>query len=419
MESRIYVNGGNQLNGEIEIDGSKNSALVCMVAACLNDDGASVTLNNVPRISDVFVMADILRYLGKTVNIFGSSMTISGTINKDKVPSSLSSTIRASIYCAGALLGICGSVETSLPGGDKIGARPIDIHLDSFEQMGARYETKGGKVYIKAPEGLKGAHIFLRFPSVGATCNIILAAVRANGKTIIENAAKEPEIVDFCSLLMKMGCIIHGAGTDRIVVVGANEIHGDVEHDVIADRIEAGVFAVATAITGGDVYIKNMVSQHNRPLISTLSSANVICSDEEDGIRIRGNKSLYPLNVNMMPFPGLATDLQPLMTVLALQATGDSIIVDNVFPERFQYVYELIRMGAEITHYGNSLRVTGGRPLIGMAVEGTDIRAVTALICAGLIAEDTTEVEGLKHLERGYVDFDKKLKMLGADITIG
>ena len=286
MEEMIYVKGGTKLIGEVAIEGSKNSALVCMAAACLCTDGTIVTLKNVPEISDVYVMSDILAFLGKKVIRNNDVLLISGSVIRDKIPSYLSSTIRASIYFAGVLLGICGSVETSLPGGDKIGIRPIDIHLDAFARMGAQYETKGGKVYIKASNRLKGTHIFLRFPSVGATCNIILAAVQAKGKTIIENAAKEPEIVDLCSLLTKMGCTIHGAGTDRIVVIGDNLIHGDIEHEVISDRIAAGVLAVATAITGGDVYIKNMIFQHNRPLISTLSSANVICREEANGIRI-------------------------------------------------------------------------------------------------------------------------------------
>ncbi len=389
-----------------------------MVAACLANDGADILLTNIPHISDVDVMCKILTKLGKKINLKDGQLVIGGSIKEYEAPIDESNKIRASIYCVGMLLGVAGKAVSGMPGGDKIGARPIDIHIKAFEKLGAKCTIDEGIVSAEAPDGLLGNYMYLRFPSVGATCNIILASVKADGKTIIENAAKEPEVVDLCNLLIKMGASIHGAGTDRIVIKGTKHIHGGVEHEIITDRIEIGVIMVATAITGGEVRIPNAIARHNRPLISTLNNQNITCNDEDGGIRICSNGIIDSFNVNMMPFPGLATDLQPLMTVLATQACGESIITDNVFPERFQYIYELVRMGADIDHFGNLVRVKGRCELLGMQVEGTDIRAVTALICGGLIAKGQTVVEGVKHIERGYVDFDQKLRSLGADIEI-
>ncbi len=419
MSEKIHVTGGHRLEGEISVSGSKNSALICMAAACLCDDESPITITNVPDISDVSVMMDILSALGKKITRERDIITMSGGISDYNVPLAQSSFIRASVYCVGMLLGVMGKAVSGMPGGDKIGARPIDIHLQAFEKMGASCSVRNGRIYAEAPNGLRGTEIYLRFPSVGATCNAILAAVRADGKTVIENAAKEPEIVDVCNFLMKMNVSVFGAGTDRIVITGnRRHLHGGFEHEIISDRIEAGVFAIASAITGGDVWIKNSVIRHNRPLISTLTEADVICRETNDGFRVTGRGKLNPLNITMMPFPGPPTDLQPLFTVMATQAPGESLIVDNVFPDRFQYIYELVRMGADIEHFGNSIRVKGKSNLIGMPIEGTDIRAVTALVCGGLIADGETIVEGVKHLERGYVQLDEKLRALGADIQI-
>lgn len=418
MGERIRVVGGRRLEGEVSASGSKNSALICMVAACLCDDETPITIKNVPEISDVTVMIDILSSLGKKIEREKNSITMSGRITNYDVPVAESSSIRASIYCVGMLLGIRGRAISGMPGGDKIGARPIDIHLQAFEKMGAECTIKNGKVYAEAPKGMHGADIFLRFPSVGATCNAILAAVRAKGKTVIENAAKEPEIVDVCNLLLKMNVSVFGAGTDRIVIVGKGDIHGGFEHEIISDRIEVGVLSIAASITRGNILIKNAIIQHNRPLISTLSGMDIVCREEDEGLRVISHGLISSFSVTMMPFPGLATDLQPLFTILATQATGESVIVDNVFPERFQYIYELVRMGASIEHFGNSIRVKGQQPLTGLPIEGTDIRAVTALVCGGLVANGTTLVEGVKHLERGYVGLEKKLQALGADIEI-
>jgi len=417
---KIYVKGGRQLNGEVEVDGSKNSALVCMAAASLATDGSVVKLYNVPDISDIIIMTEILRLLGKTIEFENGVMSLSGEIKSYEVPLDLAGSIRGSVYCMGVLIGLLGNANCGLPGGDKIGERPIDIHLQAFEMMGAKYKERGGKVELYAKDGLQGKSIYLRFPSVGATCNIMLAAASAQGKTVIINAAKEPEIVDLSNLLVKMGVKVVGAGSDRITIYGSRNISGGIKHDVIADRIETGVFLAATTITGGEVMVKNCVPYHNFPLISTLRRIGAeIEEGGDDSILIKSTgKQLQPFNVSIMPFPGVATDLQPILAIIATKSKGESVITDHVFPERFQYIFELIRMGARIDHYGNMLKIQGGGKLHGIPVEGNDIRAVTSLICAGLIANGITEIDGIYHMERGYKALIEKLVYLGADIKI-
>ncbi|MCR5346029.1 MAG: UDP-N-acetylglucosamine 1-carboxyvinyltransferase [Lachnospiraceae bacterium] len=414
----IFVRGGKRLSGEVYIEGSKNSTLVCMAAAALADKDTTVTLNNVPDISDVGVMADLLRALGKTVNYEDETMTISGELKYTELPRELCGSIRGSTYFLGVMMAGLNHAYLGLPGGDRIGDRPIDIHLDNLEMMGMKYKLDGGVVEATAPNGLKGMDLFLRFPSVGATCNIILAASRAKGKTTISNCAKEPEIVDLANLLTKMGVKITGAGSDKITVYGSAPVKADVVHDVISDRIETGVFLTAVAITGGDAVIKNCIPTHNNPLIQTLTRAGIFIEYNDNEIHIVSTGVINPLKVTTMPYPGVATDLQPLLTVLAVKADGESSITDLVFPERFSYIYELSKMGAKVEHNGNTVKIKGVKKLDGSKLVGSDIRAATALICAGLIADGTTEVEGMHHIERGYKNFVEKLKGLGAEIMV-
>lgn len=414
----FYITGGRKLSGEVTVEGSKNSTLVCMAAACLADENSVITLTNVPDISDVGVMTEILKTLGKKVTRQNGVMEISGKLEYAEIPRTLTGAIRGSVYCLGLMIGMLGKVCLGLPGGDRIGDRPIDIHLDSLESMGMKYELKGGVILASAPDGLQGRNIFLRFPSVGATCNVILAAARASGKTVISNCAKEPEIVDLANLMSEMGIKVIGAGSDKIIIYGSEQTTSHVTHEVISDRIETGVFLTAVSITGGEAVIKNCVPYHSYPLLSVLERAGVKIESGDSEIYVRGSDHIRPMKVTTMPFPGVATDMQPLLTVLALKADGESQITDLVFPDRFSYIYELKKMGAYVEHRGNTVRVIGGKELNGISVTGNDIRAVTALICAGLIANDITEVEGMAHIERGYKDFIPKLNSLGAHINI-
>ena len=415
-EQKLHIRGGRQLNGEILVDGAKNSALICLVAACLVNDGSEVRLYNIPRVTDVDVMIEILRGIGKTVKIKEEYIGISGCITDCEVPIKLAKQIRGSIYLVGLLLGIVGKVKCGLPGGDKIGPRPIDMHLSAFEMLGAKVQVVDGCVEGEVIKELTGRHIYLKYPSVGTVCNIMLIAANANGKTIIDNAAKEPEIVDMANLMIKMGIKVVGAGTDRIVIEGKCDIRGNIEHEIIPDRIETGVLLASAAMTGGEILVKNAVARHNFPLLAILEEcgANIECN--EDGIYLQSSGILKPVNVNIMPFPGVATDLQPIITTLATKCIGESVVIDYVFPERFQYIYELNSMGAEIERYSNILKIRGGKKLYGTEVKGNDIRSATALVCAGLIAEGETIVSGVEHLLRGYVNLEKKLMSLGADI---
>ena len=417
-DRHFFVTGGKKLGGQVSIEGSKNAVLVCMAAACLGDEESVITLTNVPDISDVRVMADILRTLGKKITFENGVMEITGKLAYTERTGELCGAIRGSVYCLGLMMGALGKAYLGLPGGDRIGERPIDIHLDSLEMMGMEYECANGMLKAWAPQGLTGRHIFLRFPSVGATCNIILAATGASGKTVISNCAKEPEIVDLANLLSEMGIRITGAGSDKISIVGKERIHANITHEVISDRIETGVFLTAVAITGGEAVIQNCIPYHNYPLLSVLERVGIEIKAGDSEIWIKGKESIRPLRVTTMPFPGLATDLQPMLTVLAMKGAGESTITDLVFPDRFSYVQQLERLGADVLRSGNTVRVRGGKRLTGAFVWGSDIRAVTALICAGLIADGITEVEGMYHIQRGYKDFIPKLNHLGACVEI-
>ena len=406
-EEKLYIKGGKELNGKVLVGGSKNSALVCMAAACLVNDGSEVRLYNIPQLSDIDVMIEILKIIGKKVEVYEEYVGISGEIINYDVPIKLTNKIRGSIYCMGLLLGVIGKFSCGLPGEDKIGPRPIDMHLSAFEMLGARCQIMEGKVEGSVSKELVGRHIYLKYPSVGTVCNIMLAAVNAKGRTVIDNAAKEPEIVDLANLMIKMGIKVIGAGTDRIIIEGTKQLWGDIEHEIIADRIETGVFLSAVAMTGGEIWVQNGVLRHNHALLAILGACGLDIEGREEGIWLRSNGELKALNVNIMPFPGIATDMQPIITTLAIKCIGDSVVTDYVFPERFQYKYELNGRGANIEHYSNVLKIRGGKKLYGAEVMGNDIRATTALVCAGLIAEGTTTIRGLEHLYRGYADFEK------------
>lgn len=417
MTSQIAIHGGKKLRGTVEIDGSKNSALVCVIAACLADEGVTI-LKNVPNISDIYVLKEILSEMGVECICKGDSVVIKGTISKSKISKALANQIRASIYCLGAAITTVGEVEIPLPGGDKIGDRPIDIHLECLESMGATCSIKGGVVHAKADLPLKGTELFLRYPSVGATCNIMLAASKAIGKTIIRNAAKEPEVCDLAVLMNKMGVKIVGAGSDTIIVHGTEQPLKGAFHEIIPDRIETGTLLIAIAMTGGEGTIKRCIPEHNAALISVLKKSGVQITADGSEINIKSKDQLMPVHVTAMPYPGLATDLQPLLTSFATQCIGESLLSDNVFPQRFSYVTELCKLGADITQVANQIIVKGKDELNGTYIEGNDIRSVTTLICAGLASKDITYVKGIYHLNRGHSKLIGKLMNLNAYIEL-
>lgn len=418
MNKKLIITGGNKLCGDIIPSGSKNSALACIAAASLPEDGSTVILKNVPHISDTVIMCQIVRMLGKQVSFCNNTIAISGTFQNCTIPPAITKQLRSSLYFLGVLLTCKQEISCGFPGGDQIGTRPIDIHVDALSNMGVHFHNTADIISAKAPHRLKGQSIYLKYPSVVATCNIIIAASKADGKTIIINAAREPEIVDLCNLLTKMGICITGAGTECITIYGSNHIHGNIEHEIIPDRIETGTLAIISVLTRGNVTIRNCIPPHNIALLSLLSSIGTEVTIEEEHIHLTPSDTLKPFQASMTPYPGLATDLQPLLAILATQANGTSTITDFVFPERFQYMNELQNMGAQMEKHLNSLILFGNSKLKGNKVTGNDIRAVTALICAGLIAKGTTEIDGLYHLYRGYPDLEQKLMHLGANITI-
>lgn len=417
IDEKIYINGGNKLSGEISIDGSKNSALACIAAASLTED--EIRLKNVPDISDIDVLVSILRNAGKEIEWHENALCIKGPLQKTSISQELATKIRASIYCLGLFLATKGKAEIPLPGGDKIGDRPIDIHLEGLKDIGVQIECSRGMVSAELMSKISENIVFLRYPSVGATCNLLLVASRINERIIIKNAAKEPEIVDVANLLSKMGVKILGAGSDTITIVGCKNLTGNFCHEIIPDRIETGIILTTIAASGGRGIIKNAIPEHNLALICTLKKSGVkITVGNDNYLFVEGLANYNPINVTAMPYPGVPTDLQPLLSVFSQQCKGESIITDMVFPERFSYINELIKLGAKIIHFGNTIRITGVDELYGAHVEGNEIRGVTALVCAGLIAKNKTVVTGLYHLKRGYKDLCGKLNLLGADITV-
>ncbi|GBG93989.1 UDP-N-acetylglucosamine 1-carboxyvinyltransferase [Ligilactobacillus salitolerans] len=413
---KIIVRGGHKLQGNVEIEGAKNAVLPILAASILPSRGKTV-LTNVPILSDVYTMNNVIRFLNVDVDFNESNkqITVDATGNLSyEAPFKYVSQMRASIVVLGPLLARLKHAKVAMPGGCAIGTRPIDLHLKGMEAMGAKIEKHDG--YIEATtSGLVGANIYLDFPSVGATQNIMMAATLAQGTTVIENVAREPEIVDLANVLNQMGAKVTGAGTETIRIVGVPSLHG-AEHAIIQDRIEAGTFMVAAALTQGNVLIKDAIAEHNKPLISKLEEMDVVIQDEEDGIRVIGPKVLQATSVKTMPHPGFPTDLQPQMTVLQLMADGTSVMTETVFENRFMHLEELRRMNANFKIEGDSAIMEGPNQLTGAEVAASDLRAAAALVLAGLVAKNITQVTNLKYLDRGYYQFNEKLAGLGASI---
>lgn len=414
---KIIINGGRVLHGNVRVEGAKNAVLPILAAALLASDGPNI-IRDVPNLSDVSTINEVVKSLNAKVNydpargqvIIDSTEELANEAHFEYVRK-----MRASILVMGPLLARNGFARVALPGGCAIGSRPIDQHLKGFEAMGAEITFGHGHVEAKAENGLKGAKIYLDFPSVGATENIMTAAALAKGTTIIENAAKEPEIVDLANFINEMGGRVIGAGTDAIRIEGVQKLHGTIHH-IIPDRIEAGTFMVAAAITGGDVTIENALPEHNAALISKLGEMGVIITELDEGLRIQAKHPLKAVDLKTMPHPGFPTDMQSQMMALMLTASGTGVLTETVFENRFMHVEEFRRMNASVKIEGRSVIISGPSDLQGAEVAATDLRAAAALILAGLVAEGVTRVTELDHLDRGYVDFHKKLKALGADI---
>ncbi len=412
---KIIVRGGNRLSGSVQIEGAKNAVLPVIAASLLASDGKSV-IRDVPALSDVYTINEVLRYLNADVEFTDNVVTIDASrVLKDEAPFEYVRKMRASVLVMGSLLARNGRARVALPGGCAIGSRPIDQHLKGFEAMGAEVKVGNGFIDARVKGRLVGARIYLDFPSVGATENIMMAATLAKGTTVIENAAKEPEIVDLANFLNKMGAKVKGAGTGTIRIEGVSSLRG-ADHTVIPDRIEAGTFMVAAAITGGNVLIKGAVAEHLTSLIAKMEEMGVIFIEEKEGIRVIGPEELKATDIKTMPYPGFPTDMQSQIMALLLRANGTSMITETVFENRFMHVEEFRRMNADIKIEGRSVILNGPTNLQGAEVAATDLRAAAALVLAGLTAEGITRVTELYHLDRGYVDFHKKLQALGADI---
>ncbi len=415
---RIIVKGGQtRLQGQVTVEGAKNAVLPLLAATILPSQGKTI-LNNVPILSDVFTMNNVVRGLNVQVDFDQdqNQVTVDATGQLlDEAPYEYVSQMRASIVVLGPILARNGHAKVSMPGGCTIGSRPIDLHLKGLEAMGAKISQSGGDITATA-ERLKGTNIYMDFPSVGATQNLMMAATLAHGTTVIENAAREPEIVDLAILLNKMGASVRGAGTETLIIKGVDHLHG-AEHDVVQDRIEAGTFMVAAAMTSGDVLVKSAVWEHNRPLISKLLEMGVEVTEEAEGIRVKSDVSkLKPVTVKTLPHPGFPTDMQAQFTALMAVVGGESTMIETVFENRFQHLEEMRRMGLNSEIMRDTAIIHGGLELQGAQVMSTDLRASAALILIGMVAQGTTTVGKLIHLDRGYYKFHEKLATLGADI---
>ncbi|ANZ61684.1 UDP-N-acetylglucosamine 1-carboxyvinyltransferase [Secundilactobacillus paracollinoides] len=413
---KIIVHGGNRLQGSVHIEGAKNAVLPILAASILAERDEMV-LTNVPILSDVYTMNNVLKFLNLDVDFDEARNTVRLNAAKKlstQAPFEYVSKMRASIVVMGPLLARYGHARVAMPGGCAIGSRPVDLHLKGFEALGATINQQDGYIEAKADQ-LVGTKIYLDFPSVGATQNIMIAATMAKGTTVIENVAREPEIVDLANVLNKMGAKVRGAGTETIRIDGVTALHGTTHH-VVQDRIEAGTFMVAAALTQGDILVQDAISEHNKPLISKLEEMGAKVIDEDAGVRVIGPKVLTPTNVKTMPHPGFPTDMQPQMSVLQLAANGTSTLTETVFENRFMHLEELRRMNANFKIEGRTVVLYGPTSFNGAEVAATDLRAAAALVLAGLVANGYTQVTNLKYLDRGYYDFHKKLAALGAEI---
>ena len=414
---KLVIKGGNQLKGRVRVSSAKNAVLPIIAATMLATTPS--TLLEIPKLDDVFTICDVIASLGVRVTFNRDTDEINfdaSQLTAIEAPYDLVRRMRASFLVMGPLLARKGEARISLPGGCAIGSRPIDLHLKAFEALGATIELTEGYVYAHAPNGLRGNTIYLDFPSVGATENVIMAATLAEGKTIIENAAEEPEIVDLVTYLNSMGANIKGAGTNIIRIQGVKELSGAV-HTVIPDRIEAGTYLIAAAMASGDVYVENALSEHLKPVVAKLKEAGVTVEEDVDGIRVISDGNLKAVDIKTLPYPGFPTDMQAQFMALTTIATGTSSVTETVFENRFMHVEELKKMGAHIRIEDRKAIIDGVDHLTGTRVRATDLRPGAALVCAGLAAKGSTEIDHLHHIDRGYDDLVGKLKGLGADIV--
>ena len=412
---KLVITGPTPLKGEVEISGAKNAAVALLPATLLIDGVCTIT--NVPNISDVQILCKILKKMGAKINWTGKNeLTIDTTnITTTQAPLDLTSKFRASYYLIGAMLGRTGEIEVGMPGGCNLGARPIDQHIKGFELLGANVEVGKGTISAKV-SCLKGAHIYMDVVSVGATINIMLASVLAKGTTTIDNAAKEPHIVDVANFLNTMGADIRGAGTDVIKINGVEKLHGNATYSVVPDQIEAGTFMLAAIASKGDLLIKNCITKHLEPLTAKIVEIGGNVEDNGDSIRVWYSKRPNKANIKTLPYPGFPTDLQPQMGVVLATANGTSIINESIWESRFQYTAELNKMGANITAQGKTAIFEGVDELFGAPVYSTDLRAGAALIVAGVSANGVTEVYNLGHIDRGYENIEEKFRKIGANI---
>lgn len=413
---KLVITGPTQLKGEVQISGAKNAAVAILPATLLID--GICTIDNVPNISDVMHSCEILEALGaKIIWNNKNSITIdTRNLTTTKAPLDLTSKFRASYYIIGAMLGRMGEIEVAMPGGCKLGARPIDQHIKGFEALGAKVTVEKGLIHAKAKK-LVANSIYMDIVSVGATINVMLSAVLAHGTTIIDNAAKEPHIVDVANFLNTMGADIRGAGTDMIKINGVEKLSGNTNYSVVPDQIEAGTFMVAAVASQGDLLIKNCISKHLESITAKIIEVGGTVEDFGDSIRVYCNKRPNKATIKTLPYPGFPTDLQPQMGVLLSIANGTSIINESIWDSRFQYTEELNKMGANITPQGSRAFIEGVKELSGAPVYSTDLRAGAALIIAGIIANGETDVYNLDHIDRGYENIEEKFRKIGAKIN--
>ena len=415
---KIIINGGKKLQGEVTVSGAKNS-VVALIPAIILSDGV-VTLDGVPAISDVDNLIEIIEVMGGSVKRVGETLEIDPRGVKDMpMPFGKINSLRASYYFYGSLLGRYGQATVGLPGGCDLGPRPIDLHLKAFEAMGASisYEDESMRIATDAGQRIKGAHIYMDTVSVGATINTMLAAAKADGRTVIENAAREPEIIDVATLLNNMGARVRGAGTEVITIDGVESLHGT-SHQVIPDRIEAGSYIAMAAAIGKGIKVKNVLYEHLESFIAKLEAMGVRMTVEEDTIFVEEQGDLKPVDIKTSPYPGFATDLQQPMTPLLLKASGRGKIIDTIYEKRVNHVPELARMGADIQVLGGQIVYNGPTQLSGAPVKASDLRAGAALVTAGLMAEGQTEITNIEFILRGYSNIIEKLSDLGADIRL-
>lgn len=411
---RYIIKGGQPLKGEVEISGAKNAALALVAAAIMTEE--KVVIDNLPNVRDIRVLLESIEDIGATVNRINDNCVeiYGGTINSVRVDYEYIKKIRASYYLLGALLGRFHNAEVALPGGCNIGSRPIDQHIKGFKALGAEVEIEHGMIMTSAEE-LVGNHIYMDVVSVGASINVMLAAAMAEGSTIIENAAKEPHVVDVANMLNSMGANIKGAGTDVIRIKGVSKLHGT-EYSVIPDQIEAGTFMFAAAATRGDVLVKNVIPKHLEATTAKLLEIGCTIEEYDDAVRVIGNEKLNGTHVKTLPYPGFPTDMQPQIAVTLALSSGISIVTESIFENRFKYVDELARMGANIKVEGNTAIITGVEKFTGTEISAPDLRAGAALVIAGLVADGFTTVEDIVYIQRGYEKFEEKLRALGAMI---